>query len=182
MKYKVILADPPWQYDMNSGNGAAEKHYLTMSTDELCNLKVADICEDDSVLLMWATWPKLSESCLPVMDAWGFRYVTGFPWIKIEGWPVVDLFGDLRAKPTFGTGFWIRGATEPILIGKRGSPKPPDFDWVGLICERMQHSRKPSSLYEYAESMPGPYLELFARRKREGWDAFGNEIEGSITL
>lgn len=182
IKYRVIVADPPWTYDNNGVRGAAADQYPAMSFEDLSQMPISTLAADDCVLLLWATWPKLAEECIPLMSAWGFEYRTGFPWVKIEGWPSVDLFGDLAAKPVYGVGFWIRGATEPILIGVKGNAKPPEFNWVGLICERMQHSRKPDSIYDYAESMPGPYLELFARRRRDGWDAFGNEIENSIKL
>ena len=180
-KYGVILADPPWQYRVKNKSGVAENHYHTMSAGELGALPIQDMAADDSVLLLWCTWPQL-EVGMKLIDAWGFKYITGMPWVKIQGLPQVDLFGDLRIKPAWGIGFWIRGATEPILICRKGKAKPPDFDWVGLICERMQHSRKPDNLHEYAETLPGPYLELFARRRRPGWDAWGNEVDSDIVL
>jgi hypothetical protein len=76
----------------------------------------------------------------------------------------------------------VRGCSEDILVWKRGNIKPPDLGWVGIISKQFHHSRKPDNLYEYAESLPAPRLEMFARRRREGWDAFGNECEGSIRL
>ncbi len=116
------------------------------------------------------------------MDAWGFQYKTGFPWIKILDEPRMSLFGDMIIKPQYGVGFWVRGASEYVAIGTRGKVSPPNSGFVGLLSENFQHSRKPENIYEIAESLPGPYLELFARRRRDGWDAFGNEIEGSVNL
>lgn len=181
-QYGVILADPPWDYDISHRNGAAKKHYNTMTADQLCALPIGDMALSNSVLLLWATWPKLLEAAFPLIDAWGFKYVTGIPWVKLNKPPLVDLFGELSIVPAFGTGYWARGATEPLLICKRGKPQFPVEQWAGVLCERMQHSRKPDSVYHYAESLNGPYLELFARRPRAGWDVWGNEVESTVTL
>jgi N6-adenosine-specific RNA methylase IME4 len=69
-----------------------------------------------------------------------------------------------------------------VLIGRRGQVSPPDLGWVGLLSPNYYHSRKPDNLYQYAESLPGPYLEMFARRARSGWDVYGNEAPDSIAL
>ena len=81
-KYNIIYADPPWKYDRNKVQGAAEKHYSTMTVDDLCKLPVADICDKDAILFMWATFPQLKEA-LQVIEAWGFKYrPIGFVWLK----------------------------------------------------------------------------------------------------
>ena len=180
-KYKVILADPPWEYNNAGCCGAAANEYSTMSLQQLCALQVGSVAADDSVLVMWATWPKLAEACLPLIKAWGFDYVTGFPWVKATD-VRNDLFGGLQFKVPYGIGYWIRGCTEPILIARRGSPTRPPHGYIGLLSPNLFHSRKPDSIYQYCESMPGPYLEMFARRKRTGWAVFGNEVDGSIKL
>lgn len=180
MKYKTIIADPPWQYSNNGGNGAAENHYQTMATAELCALPIDNIADDNSVMFLWATWSMLPDA-LRVIDAWGFRYVTGFPWVKIIGVPSQTLWGELEIKPHYGTGFWIRGASEIVMIAKRGNITAASGDFVGLLCKNGRHSRKPDSLYQIAERYEGPYLELFARRCRDGWDVYGNEVQ-SIKL
>jgi N6-adenosine-specific RNA methylase IME4 len=131
--------------------------------------------------LLWCTWPQLQEG-IRVIAEWGFSYVTGFPWVKIIGQPQVDLWGQLTIRPTYGVGFWARGCTEMVLIGRRGQVSPPDLGWVGLLSPNYYHSRKPDNLYQYAESLPGPYLEMFARRARSGWDVYGNEAPDSIAL
>ena len=174
LKYGVILADPPWSYHNAGCRGAAADQYATMPLADICRLPIADLAASDSVLLCWATWPLLQEA-MQVVKAWGFAYVTGFPWVKITG-VYYDLWGKLQVTVPYGIGFWVRGATEPLLIGRRGDVHPPDTGPIGLLCENVEHSRKPDSIYEYAEAMPGPYIELFARRKREGWDAWGNEV------
>ena len=180
-KYGVILADPPWQYRVEKLNGCADTVYPTMSLKELERLPVSELAKPDAVLLLWTTWPLLPNA-MKLIDSWDFKYLTGMPWVKLEGTPQFDLFGELRIRPAWGVGFWFRGATEPIIIAKRGKVSPPDVDVVGLLCERMQHSRKPDNLHEYAEHLPGPYLELFARRTRPGWDVWGNEVESDIEV
>lgn len=180
-RYGVIIADPPWLY-RNGGNGAADAHYPTMSIDRLCSLPVSQFAAENSVLLLWTTWPQLSDAICKLVPAWGFEYVTGFPWVKVYDPPMCDLFGDFVAFPTWGTGAWVRGCSEPILICRRGNAKAPEVSWLGIISERMMHSRKPESLHEYAETLPGPYLELFARRKRLGWDAWGDEVQSDISI
>jgi N6-adenosine-specific RNA methylase IME4 len=180
-RYGVILADPAWSYDNSGCRGAAANQYGTMSNDEIMSLPVRDFAADDCVLLMWATWPKLDEVCLPTLRAWGFRYVTAFPWIKVTD-VSHTLWGELNISVPYGVGFWARGASEPLLIGRRGNPKPPPNGFIGLLSPNLYHSRKPDSIYDYAEALPGPYLELFARRTRPGWDAWGNEVASNIEL
>ena len=180
-KYSVILADPPWSYSNSGTRGAAVNIYQTMMDSDLLALPIAKLAADDSVLLLWATWPKLAEACLPLIEAWGFQYVTAFPWVKVTD-VSRDLWGELRISVPYGVGFWARGTSEPLLIAKRGNPKPPPNGFIGLLSPNLGHSRKPDSVYEYAEAMPGPYLEMFARRPRAGWDAYGNQIDNSIRL
>ena len=183
--YRVILADPPWPYPFPNtrkvSSGLAGDDYPTMKIPEICALPISPLADDNSVLIMWAIWNQL-EGALEVMKAWGFEYITGYPWIKAYDPPAIDMFGELHYKPVLGMGMWVRGCSEAILIGKRGNALPPQTQWLGLLAERLEHSRKPESIYDYAESLPGPYLELFARRPRSGWSVFGNEVEGSIRL
>jgi len=178
--FGVILADPPWRF-RNGGNGAAANHYQTMAPADVCLLPVRRLAAPDAVLILWATWATLPDA-MRVIPAWGFEYKSGFPWVKVQkGETETARRGD-PFRPVFGTGFWVRGCSEPILLAKRGEGKHPARSWLGLISERAEHSRKPDDIYEYAESFPGPYLELFARRPRPGWSAWGNEIESDITM
>lgn len=179
-RYGVIIADPAWSYS-SIREGAAAAEYSTMSVAAICALPVEQLAAPDSVLLLWGTWPLLPEA-IRVMQSWGFAYVTGFPWIKIEGEPSRDLWGALDIKPQYGIGFWVRGCSELVFVGRRGNVSPPTDGFVGLLSENFGHSRKPDSLHHYAESLTGPYLELFARRPRAGWDVWGNQAEGSITM
>lgn len=179
-KYGVILADPPWSYDVNRRGGAAN-HYSTMSIDDICNMQVSEKANADCVLLMWCTWPMLKKG-LRVMESWGFEYVTGMPWIKVSTIHK-DLFnGEIWVKPRWGTGFWFRGASEFVMVGRIGNPRKPAAPPVGLLSNTTLHSKKVNNMHEYAQMLDGPYLELFARRTMPGWDVFGNEVKDSIEL
>jgi len=181
-QYGVILADPPWDYAVSHRRGAANNHYTTMGMDELAALPISDLAAPNAVLLLWATWPKLFEGIQSVIESWGFAYVTGFPWIKVTEITRGLFDGQLWIKPQWGTGYWVRGASELVLICKRGSPNFPTNPPIGLLCERVVHSSKPGDLHDYAELFPGPYLELFARRARPGWDVWGNEVHSDIEM
>jgi N6-adenosine-specific RNA methylase IME4 len=176
-KYSVILADPPWQYDNAGSRGAAELIYPTMSIKELCALPVAGMAQDNAVLLLWTTWSQMTEA-MQLISAWGFKYVTGFPWIKVTD-VSPNLWGQIEVSVPYGIGFWARGASEPLLIARRGKVKAPPNGFIGLLSPNLYHSRKPESIYHYAETLSGPYLELFARRTRPGWDSWGNQIEST---
>ena len=132
-KYGVIIADPPWGYQNWSERkqGAAAAEYPTLTVSQLCALPVSELAAKDCVLLLWGTWPKLNEACLPVMRAWGFRYTTGFPWVKITE-VGSSLWGGIEIGVQYGVGFWARGCTELVLIGKRGKASPPPNGFIGL--------------------------------------------------
>jgi len=178
-KYGVILADPPWKYRNAGTRGAAENEYTTMCDLDLKAMPVAQLAAKDCLLACWCTWPMLEEG-VDLLKAWEFEFITGFPWIKTQGDPQKSLFdNEWLLKPIYWVGYWMRGCSEFVLLARRGKPKLPEADFVGLLSQNFQHSRKPENLYEYCESVPGPYLELFCRRPREGWDVFGNEIEST---
>ena len=167
-KYPVILADPPWKftvYDAESGmEQAAETHYPTLCTDEICALPVADLATPDAVLFLWCTSPQLFEA-QRVIETWGFTYRANIIWVK-QGPP--------------GLGFWLRNQHEILLIAARGgmrTPPPPDRPLSVIQAPRREHSRKPDEAQATIERMyPDlPKIELFARRDRPGWDAWGNE-------
>ena len=113
---------------------------------------------------------------LPLIDAWGFTYKTcAFCWVKGEGLP---LFPD-DIKTQVGMGYWSRANTEVCLLATRGSPKRLNADVRQVILDkRREHSRKPDEIYERIERLvEGPYLEMFARQRRDGWDQFGLEVD-----
>lgn len=175
-KYKIIYADPPWQYRVYSKKGkgrSAENHYHTMNIDDIRLLPVGEIADDDCVLFLWITFPCLKEG-ISVMESWGFTYKTcGFNWVKRN-----------KKKDTYfmGLGFWTRSNSEVCLIGTKGHPKRVSKA-VPQVCDArvMEHSRKPSEVRERIVELCGdvPRIELFAREAVKGWDCFGDEIDGA---
>ena len=175
-KFKTILADPPWQFQNRTGKMAPEhkrlSRYDTMTLDEIMSLPVASITREPSHLYLWVPNALLAEG-LNVLSAWGFEYKTNIVWHKIrkDGGP------DGR-----GVGFYFRNTTELILFGVRGKNArtlDPGRRQVNIIkTQKREHSRKPDELYEIIEDCsPGPYLELFARGSRRGWDSWGNQAQ-----
>jgi len=179
--YGTIVADPPWRFETWSDRGkgrAPERHYPTMRREELEALPVQKLAAPNCALFLWTTWPML-ESALGLIRAWGFRYKTcGFLWAKVKPRYAGELLFDFF-NPFVGLGYWTRANSEPCLLATRGNPKRMARDVQQLIIEPpREHSRKPDCVRERIERLVyGPYLELFARSRREGWDSWGNETQ-----
>lgn len=147
-----------------------------MSVKDICGLKVEEIAAKDCVLFLWATFPKLPEA-LRVIKAWGFQYKTvAFVWLKQnksgKGW-------------FFGLGFWTRGNAEICLLATKGKPhRNSNRVHQFLISPIRGHSQKPKEAREKIVELMGdlPRVELFAREKAEGWDAWGNEVESDVEI
>ena len=174
-KYKIIYADPPWQYRVYSKKGqgrSAENHYHTMNIKDIMALPVDKIADKDCILFLWITFPCLKEG-IEVMERWGFKYKTcGFNWVKRN-----------KKKNTYfmGLGFWTRSNSEVCLIGTKGQLKRVSKS-VPQKCDAriMEHSKKPAEIRERIVELCGelPRVELFARDKVKGWDSLGDEIDG----
>jgi N6-adenosine-specific RNA methylase IME4 len=168
-KYGAILADPPWHWKARSPKGegrSAKNHYSVMSADDLKAMTIP--AADDCVLFMWAIDPMLPQA-FDLIKAWGFQYKTvGFTWAKIN----------VSGKDPIGGGYWTRANPEMCLLATRGQPKRLNADVRQLLmAPRREHSRKPDEIYGRIEALvDGPYLEMFARQTRAGWDAWGNEV------
>lgn len=163
-KFDIIYADPPWKYDFaETDNRKIENHYGTMELVEIKALRVPSA--DNSVVLMWATAPKLIEA-IELMKSWEFEYITCAVWDKEK----------------IGMGYWFRGQHEMLLVGRKGiySPPVPENRYSSVIRKpRTAHSEKPICVYDMIEKMfpNGKYLEMFARHKHnDKWEAWGNEI------
>jgi N6-adenosine-specific RNA methylase IME4 len=172
MKYGVILADCPWRFELRSerGNGKSPQgEYSCMSLEEIMALPVHQLAARDCWLWMWATAPMLPQAIM-TMGAWGFRYVSAGPWAKQS---------KTGRKWAFGTGYVFRSAAEFFLLGAMGSPACKSHSERNLIVAPVrEHSRKPDEAYEMLERIaPKAWrCELFARQRRPGWDAWGNEV------
>jgi N6-adenosine-specific RNA methylase IME4 len=178
--YKTVLADPPWAFQTRSGPrvpARGKQPYPVMSVQEIAALPVAELCEPNAVLFLWMTWPTLQDA-LWVITRWGFVYKTcAFCWTKANN-RQLDMFQD-DLEGTIGTGYWTRSNSEACLLATRGHPKRLDASVrQAIIAPRRQHSRKPEVVHGRIEQLvAGPYLELFARRRHAGWDAWGNETD-----
>jgi len=185
-RYNAVVFDLPWSFRVwskDTGQGrSAESHYSTMSIADLQALPVQRLFADDCAVFMWATWPTLPQA-LTLGAAWGLEYKTcAFDWVKLTA----------NGKHHFGMGYWSRANTEPCLLFTQGKPKRLDKGVPQLLADNpqqalfpplatqvMAHSVKPEESYRRVERLiAGPYLDVFARRKRKGWDAIGNEIDG----
>ena len=170
-KYKIIYAAPPWSYKDKAlaGNRGACCKYPVMSIDEIKNLPVKDIADDDCILFMWVTFPKLNE-CFEVIKEWGFEYKTNaFTWVK--KYKNGDNF--------MGMGRWTRANAEICLLATKGKPKRVNAG-VRQIIESVpeKHSKKPDIVRDKIVELCGdlPRLEMFARNKSVKWETWGNEV------
>ena len=178
-KYKIIYADPPWQYKVFSKKGTgrtAESYYPTMSLEDIQALPVGELADSDCVLFMWTTIPLL-EDCFSVMRAWGFEYKTvAFVWIKLNR----------KSDSLFwGMGHWTRANAELCMLATRGHPKRKSAGVHQVIISHIEeHSKKPDEARERIIQLVGdlPRVELFARQKTDGWDVWGNEVDCDIQI
>jgi N6-adenosine-specific RNA methylase IME4 len=176
--FRIILADPPWDYaQVIDKYGPAERHYPTMPTPEICALKIKtsdgeterairDITEENAVLFLWVTSPKVEEG-FQVAKAWGFTYKAMFVWDKVKhNW-----------------GHYNSVRHELLLICTKGGCTPDSdelIDSVQSIERSDEHSEKPAEFREIIDSMYtyGNKVELFARGGLpENWVGWGNEVE-----
>jgi len=168
--FEVILADPPWLFETwGEGDRNVSNKYDLMSTDDICKLSLPSA--ENCTLFLWACWPKLYDA-LQVIEAWGFEYKTiGWVWVKANK----SGFGFFT-----GMGYSTRANSEPCFIATKGKPLRVQNKGIqSLIYSPVrEHSRKPDDQYRKIESLyPNhSYLELFARRKRQGWASWGNEV------
>jgi len=168
-KYRVLYADPPWQYSDTReglrahGYSGAQDHYPTLSVSELSALDISAISEPNSVLFCWATFPLLPDA-LEVVLAWGFAYKTAFVWDKQRG----------------AFGHYHDASAELLIVAVRGSCTP-DIDKKARQVHQIsrgKHSEKPEAFRALIDEMYpyGKRIELFARQRAEGWDSYGNEV------
>jgi N6-adenosine-specific RNA methylase IME4 len=163
-KFAVIYADPPWEFSVYSGKGNNRTpDYETMSPQAIAALPVAELADDDCVLMLWTSGPLLAVA-METIKAWSFTYKTiGFVWVK----------------PSIGLGYWTRAETELVLLATKGSPLRLNEDVRQVLnAPAGEHSEKPEEVRKRIERLlPGKYLELFARKRDvPSWVTWGNEV------
>lgn len=180
-QYGCILADPPWMLSGGKkGKGGWSKsaspsaHYPLLTTDQIAGLPIRSMASPNSCLFLWVVNGLLPDG-LRVMASWGFRYVNNLCWRKTTG---------------YGIGQYIRGDHELVLFGVRGRPGY-QRDALGkrvqvrsvVDAPRGRHSEKPEEMRRRIQKISaGPYIELFSRRKTEGWDVWGNEVQSDVEI
>ena len=178
-KYRIIYCDPPWNFDCNIGSTGTnvKQHYKTMSIEELKRMDIKSISKKDSIIFMWVVDYYLKDA-IDIMEKWGFKYKTiAFVWLKLNK----------NKKPVWNVGPYVGKSCEVCLLGTKGAVTKYIVErkkqFVATI--RGRHSEKPEKVIERIEQMfdkSENKLELFARKKREGWDVFGDEVEDSIEV
>jgi N6-adenosine-specific RNA methylase IME4 len=174
-KYGVIYADPPWSFRNWSAKGTgrnAVSHYDCLGFETLAALPIGSLAAENCALFLWATDPLLPRA-FDLIQAWGFEYKTvGFYWVKLNTAAKHD------SDYFTGLGYWTRANPEQCLLATRGKPPRKAKDVRRLVVERRrEHSRKPDCVRERIERLvAGPYLELFARETKEGWDCWGDQV------
>ena len=175
-KFGTILADPPWQFQNRTGKMAPEYkrlyRYATMKLADILALPVGALAADTAHLYLWVPNTLLPDG-LRVMEAWGFQYKSNLVWHKIR---------KDGGSDGSGLGFYFRNITELVLFGIKGKKArtlPPGRTQTNLFeARKTGHSRKPDKLYNIIEACsPDPYVELFARRTRNQWKSWGNEVQ-----
>jgi N6-adenosine-specific RNA methylase IME4 len=168
-RFRTILADPPWDVQQQGHLGASQ-HYALMTLDQIKAMPIADLAEDDAHLWLWVTNATLRAG-YDVIEAWGFTPRSPLTWIK----------------PRILLGNYLRNATEHLLFATRGkAPVLYKSQPTWMFAPLQEHSHKPEEQYAVIERVsPGPYLELFARRRpssTESWAVWGNEIDSDIRV
>ncbi len=170
--FKMI--DPPWAFQTYSDEGkgkSAEKHYSTMTLDEIFKLDMREHADPRGCrFMLWATAP-MYDHARACFAAWDIEYVTQGVWVKTTK--------DGKGL-AFGTGYVLRNCHEPFLIGKIGKPEICSKSVRSVImAPRREHSRKPDEAYVMADKLAGPDVakaDIFSREGRPGWVAWGNEV------
>ena len=172
-KYNTIYADPPWNQSLSGVRKGRHKAsnkipYSVMTLDEIKNMPINNLADIGCHLWLWTTNQFLRQG-FDVMEMWGFKYLAPIVWVKPSG-----------------MGNWFIHRTQTVLFGYK---KKCIFDKerykpnVLFVNLSNKHSKKPKEMRLLIEEISRePRIELFAREKHKGWDAWGNEIESDIEL
>lgn len=173
-RFSILLVDPPFRYAKARGRGVAENHYRTTSDEYLASLPVGSLATRDALLFVWCSGATLDHA-IALCSAWGFAYKTvAFVWVK------TNRSGDPQS---IALGSYTRPGSEFVLLATRGRGSRLVSDRVDQVfhARRLAHSAKPARVAETIDRLARGDLkkiELFARGKpRDGWSAWGDEIE-----
>ena len=182
--YRTVVADPPWAYDddLDHEGAGASSQYETMTRAQVMALgqQVNNITAGHSHLYLWTTNAFVGDAH-DVARAWGFTPKTMVTWCKVTDAPETlphEREDDPMVNEYIGMGRYVCNATEHILVCAKGTKLTNRNDVPSyFFAERGEHSSKPEKSYRLVEQLSdGPFLELFARSSRDGWDAWGKEV------
>jgi len=177
-KYQTILADPPWEYgkwgatslELRPNSKPRPLPFPSMTVAGICGLPVGGLADDNCELYLWTTQKYLPDA-FSVIEDWGFTYCQTLIWCK---------------PPRCGLGGAYTPTNEFLILGRKGKkPKAKRILTTWFLVKRPhnRHSAKPEFFQDMIEQVTNPpRIELFARRKRFGWDCWGNEVESDIEL
>jgi N6-adenosine-specific RNA methylase IME4 len=175
-RYAVIVADPPWRFgdSLPGKSRGASNNYDTMATDEICAVKFAhDFGMENSILFLWRV-SSMAQDAIRVAHRWNYRPHSEIVWRKLT----------TNGKEHYGMGRIVRGSHETCMICVRGNPIILSSSRRSIFSAPVgEHSEKPDEFFKIVKSInAGPYAELFARKKRPGWDCFGNQLTPPTVL
>lgn len=174
-KYQIIVVDPPWKVQKIKNKqrpNQIEMDYKMMDLMDISRLHIASLADENSWCFLWTTQKYLWES-KPILENWGFNHKLTMVWEKT--------YGRSAGMPLYG----FRWNAEFILVGVKG--KKDMFPKRKLIpavfqAENIRHSEKPQKFYDLITPLGENRIDIFARKQREGWDVWGNEVESDIDL
>jgi N6-adenosine-specific RNA methylase IME4 len=174
-KYQIIVVDPPWPVKKLTHKARPKQttmDYTVMSLSDISNLPIGSLADDTCWCFLWVVQKYLFDA-KPILEGWGFHHLLTMGWEKT--------YGKSAGMPLFG----FRWNLEFILVGYK--TKPVLWPSRPLIpacfsAKNISHSTKPDKFYDMIQPLGSPRIDLFARKKRRRWDAWGNEVESDIKL
>jgi N6-adenosine-specific RNA methylase IME4 len=186
--YRAIAIDAPTHFKCRTAlqvqnwtsRRDVEKHYVTLTFDELAALPLRDLAHPDGChLFSWTSGPHLPQAC-ELIERWGFKYSSkAFTWVKLRRSLDPDQFRLLTESDLHvGLGLTTRKGTEDVLLGRRGNCRRISKSVREVIFASVrEHSRKPDKFYVRVQQYcSGPFADLFARERRSGWDCWGDQV------
>jgi N6-adenosine-specific RNA methylase IME4 len=168
--YGTAVVDPGWYWRTRSDKGRGKsRQYTCIPLDHIYALPIAELLQPDAVVVLWNTQNGNAEGWhSEALRRWGLKPIWTGAWEKLTA----------NGLPFFGTGFHARSCAEFYTVGTRGRPQLQAKNIRNFIAAPWRgESVKPDELYRDVEALyPGPYVDLFARRHRDGWDCWGDQL------